>query len=81
MRLVATLMLALEVFFLKLKHFILTGIAVGLIALKLQEKTLHPLDTRLDWCPDPELNQGHVDFQSTALPTELSGLIGRGGRI
>ena len=33
------------------------------------------------WCPDPELNQGHVDFQSTALPTELSGLIGRGGRI
>ena len=25
------------------------------------------------WCPDSELNQGHVDFQSTALPTELSG--------
>ena len=40
-----------------------------------QEKTLHPLDTRLDWCPDPELNQGHGDFQSPALPTELSGQI------
>jgi len=36
MRLVATLMLALEGFFLKLKLFILTGIAGGLIVLKLQ---------------------------------------------
>ena len=26
------------------------------------------------WCPDSELNQGHADFQSAALPTELSGL-------
>ena len=25
------------------------------------------------WCPDSELNQGHGDFQSPALPTELSG--------
>ena len=25
------------------------------------------------WCPDPESNQGHEDFQSSALPTELSG--------
>ena len=24
------------------------------------------------WCPEPESNQRHVDFQSTALPTELS---------
>ena len=24
--------------------------------------------------PDPELNWGHKDFQSSALPTELSGL-------
>ena len=40
MRLVATLMLALEVFFLKLKLFILTGIAGGLVALKLQNKPL-----------------------------------------
>ena len=39
MRLVATLMLASEVFFLKLKPFILTGIAGGLIALKLQAKS------------------------------------------
>ena len=26
-------------------------------------------------CPVPESNQRHVDFQSTALPTELSGRI------
>ena len=25
--------------------------------------------------PDPESNWGHKDFQSSALPTELSGLI------
>ena len=25
------------------------------------------------WCPEPESNQPHEDFQSTALPTELSG--------
>ena len=25
------------------------------------------------WCPDPESNQRHGDFQSPALPTELSG--------
>ena len=25
-------------------------------------------------CPVPESNQRHVDFQSTALPTELTGL-------
>src|SRR5690606_15397896 len=24
------------------------------------------------WWQDPESNRGHVDFQSTALPTELS---------
>ena len=27
------------------------------------------------WCPDSESNQGHGDFQSPALPTELSGHI------
>ena len=27
-------------------------------------------------CPEPESNQRHEDFQSSALPTELSGLIG-----
>ncbi len=26
-----------------------------------------------DWWPDPDLNWGHTDFQSVALPTELSG--------
>ena len=26
----------------------------------------------LCWCRDQELNQGHTDFQSVALPTELS---------
>ena len=25
------------------------------------------------WWPDPESNWGHKDFQSFALPTELSG--------
>ena len=25
------------------------------------------------WCPNPESNQGHEDFQSSALPTELFG--------
>ncbi len=28
---------------------------------------------RLKWWPDSESNQGHNDFQSSALPTELSG--------
>ena len=28
-------------------------------------------------CPEPESNQRHEDFQSSALPTELSGLIGQ----
>ena len=27
------------------------------------------------WCPEPESNQRHEDFQSSALPTELSGHI------
>ena len=26
-----------------------------------------------NWCPDAESNHGHGDFQSPALPTELSG--------
>ncbi len=28
---------------------------------------------RSDWCPGPESNQRHPDFQSGALPTELPG--------
>ena len=27
----------------------------------------------MGWCPDAESNHGHRDFQSLALPTELSG--------
>ena len=29
------------------------------------------------WCPGPESNQRHADFQSAALPTELPGPLGR----
>ena len=28
------------------------------------------------WCPEAESNHRHEDFQSSALPTELSGLTG-----
>ena len=31
---------------------------------------------KLKWCPEPESNQRHADFQSAALPTELSGHTG-----
>ena len=27
------------------------------------------------WCPEAESNHRHEDFQSSALPTELSGLV------
>ncbi len=26
-----------------------------------------------EWCPNADLNHGHADFQSAALPTELFG--------
>ena len=26
-----------------------------------------------EWCPEADLNHRHADFQSAALPTELSG--------
>ena len=32
-----------------------------------------PLSHFRKWCPEPESNQRHADFQSAALPTELSG--------
>jgi hypothetical protein len=32
------------------------------------------INKEFEWCPDSESNQGHEDFQSSALPTELSGL-------
>jgi hypothetical protein len=28
---------------------------------------------RFKWCPEADLNHRHADFQSAALPTELSG--------
>ena len=34
----------------------------------------------LMWCRDQESNQGHTDFQSVALPTELSRHVGAKGR-
>ena len=33
------------------------------------KKAVTPL---IYWCRDQDLNQGHTDFQSVALPTELS---------
>ena len=32
----------------------------------------HPESGQKKWWPDPESNWGHGDFQSPALPTELS---------
>jgi len=29
--------------------------------------------SELEWCPEADLNHRHADFQSAALPTELSG--------
>jgi hypothetical protein len=36
------------------------------------KRGLQVLQPSLFWCRDPELNWGHADFQSAALPTELS---------
>ena len=38
-----------------------------------KQKPSHRLGSLNKWCPDSESNQGHGDFQSPALPTELSG--------
>lgn len=32
------------------------------------------MELKIDICPGTESNRRHVDFQSTALPTELPGL-------
>ena len=37
------------------------------------KKTASREGNRKKWWPDQESNQGHKDFQSSALPTELSG--------
>ena len=45
------------------------------IARKLKTKRPHiAVRPCCRWCPDAESNHGHADFQSAALPTELSGL-------
>ena len=54
------------------------GIATGHVRIKkIAPRTLRQQGTTFDkkWCPDPESNQRHGDFQSPALPTELSGQI------
>ncbi len=38
-----------------------------------KQKPSRRLGSLNKWCPDSESNQGHGDFQSPALPTELSG--------
>ncbi len=45
--------------------------------LHLGKVALYQMSYARRWCPEPESNQRHVDFQSTALPTELSGQIFR----
>ena len=36
---------------------------------------LYQMSYARKWCPEPESNQRHGDFQSPALPTELSGQV------
>ncbi len=38
---------------------------------QMMEKDRH--SKGLEWCPEADLNHRHADFQSAALPTELSG--------
>ena len=41
--------------------------------LHLGKVALYQMSYTRKWCPGPELNQRHADFQSAALPTELPG--------
>ena len=41
--------------------------------LHLGKVALYQMSYARKWCPEPESNQRHEDFQSSALPTELSG--------
>ena len=41
--------------------------------LHLGKVALYQMSYARVWCPEPESNQRHEDFQSSALPTELSG--------
>ena len=54
--------------------------------LHLGKVALYQMSYARMWCPEPESNQRHEDFQSSALPTELSGQIfsaphGAGGEL
>jgi hypothetical protein len=46
-----------------------------IIYLDLNKKSLRGLNGGFLWCPVAESNHGHKDFQSFALPTELTGHI------
>ena len=62
-------------------HFFCVGIASGAgneartRYLHLGKVALYQMSYARRWCPEPESNQRHGDFQSPALPTELSGQI------
>ena len=51
-----------------------TRFELATLALARRCSTTEPFP-HIFWCPKPESNQRHVNFQSTALPTELFGLI------
>ena len=50
-----------------------TGFEPATLALARRYSTTEPLP-HFFWCPEAESNHRHGDFQSPALPTELSGL-------
>ena len=49
-----------------------TRFELATLALARRCSTTEPLPLK-KWCPEAELNHRHGDFQSPALPTELSG--------
>ena len=53
-----------------------TRFELATLALARRCSTTEPLpQTIIRWCPEAESNHRHEDFQSSALPTELSGHI------
>ena len=49
-----------------------TRFELATLALARRCSTTEPLP-QISWCPEAESNHRHEDFQSSALPTELSG--------